>query len=163
MAHHIVTYRLAKEWVAHCQVFKVPVLDVQALAAQGRVLEAYRLLQERLTEKDKCAIRSARPQGAPFAVEILATSGRGVEPLTALQIWASGAPVQSIANDVPTPGRASLAGVGQRRVQRLFVVASNLRSRSFKSFKVDVVIVERVAVSEQVFVRTARRGRKSNA
>lgn len=162
MAHRIVTYRLAEEWATHCQAFKVLVLDVQALAAQGKVLEAYRLLQERLTEKDKCAIRSARPQGAPFAVEILATSGPGVEPLKAQQIGASDALARSRASDAPTPAGASFRRVGQRRGRLVFVVVSNRGSWPFGSFKVDVAIVQRVAVSEQVFVRTSAGGGASN-
>lgn len=162
MAHRIFTYRLAEEWATHCRAFKVPVLDVQALAAQGKVLEAYRLLQERLTEKDKCATRSARPQGAPFVVEILATSGQGAEPQKAPQIWASGELSQSKANDAPTAAGASFAHVGQRRGRLVFVVVSNRRSLPLKSFKVGVAIVQRVAVSEQVFVRTSAGGGASN-
>ena len=71
-------YSLSHEWLAYCKALTVQVSDVQALAGLGAVVEAYRLLRERLAGTGTGATGAARPQGAPFAaVAPAATSGQG--------------------------------------------------------------------------------------
>ena len=104
-------YRLSDSWLAYCQALTVPVADVQELAAQGSVVEAYRRLSERLAGTGTGANHAERPQAAPFVrVAPVATSGQAVGLQTATLLAAVAASSQSAASGVPIAGLAGAAG-----------------------------------------------------
>ena len=157
-------YSLSDAWHAYCQALTVLVSDVQELAAQGAVVEAYLRLSERLTGTSIDASRFVRPATAPFVrVAPGATSGQGAAPLTTALAGASDAPAQSAASGVPTVGLAGAAGglalrgqsVSASKTVRRFrplVRSRLLLARSFKA----------PSVSMQIFVLNRVLGGTSN-
>ena len=147
-------YSLSNAWLAYCQALKVQVSDVLELAAQGSVVEAYRLLQERLAGTGTGAIGVARPQGAPFAPAFpVATSGQDAGPQPAMQDAATGVPAPSAPNGVPTAGFAAAAGAAVLRGQS--VSASKTVRRFRPLVRSQMLMVRSLSaphVSMQVFV-----------
>ena len=75
-----VLYRLSDAWQGYCQALKVQVSDVEVLAAQGEILEAFPLLSKRLAGIDRRATAVVRPASAPFVRLVpVATSGPSAE------------------------------------------------------------------------------------
>ena len=145
-----IAFGLQPQWLAYCARLKAEVSDVEALAGQGRILEAYRLLQERLAGTDTGATGLLRPAVAPF---VLLATPAVIGLAAALQTAASGVaaagPALLTASAVPTNGFAAFAYAAQQRGLPVFVAVSSQPSLSSK-FR--AAIVKRRAVSKQVFV-----------
>lgn len=107
----IVLYRLSDAWQSYCQAIKVQISDVEVLAAQGEILEAFPLLSKRLAGIDRRATAVVRPASAPFVRLVpVATSGPSAELSPATQDAAAALSSQSTVNGVPTAGLARAAG-----------------------------------------------------
>lgn len=105
-----VRYRLSGAWITYCQALKVQVSDVEELAAQGEILEAFPLLSIRLAGTGTGATAAARPASAPFVrVAPVATSGLTAGLLPAMQGGEAALPFQSAASDAPTTGLEAVA------------------------------------------------------
>ena len=154
-------YGLTAPWLAHCEALKVAVSDVQALAGQRQILEAYLLLQERLAGTGTGATRLWFPAGAPFArLAAAETSDPAAGPLPALQGAAAGEPALSVPSDAPTVGAAGVASALAQRGRPALVV---VKCRPLVVSLVGAAIVQRQAFSKQVFVWKAYAGGASNA
>ena len=160
-----VLYSLSHEWLAYCQALTVQVSDVQELAAQGSVVEAFRHLSERLAGIDRRATAAVRPAGAPFVLVVpVATSGPSAELSPAMRGAAAAAPAQSAPSDVPT---AALAGAAGAAEQRALPVSPAGKSRGFRALVrsrfVLVPSVDAPRISMRIFVLKQVSGGSSNA
>lgn len=149
-----VLYSLSDAWLAYCQALKVQVSDVQALAAQGGILEAFPLLSERLAGIDIHATAPLRPASAPFVrVAPVATSGSSAERLPVTLDEAAALSSLLAASGVPTADLAKAAGGLALRGQSVSVSRTGRRFRPLvrsrlllaRSFKAP-------SVSMQIFV-----------
>ena len=160
-----VLYRLSDAWQDYCQALKVQVSDVEALAAQGEILEAFPLLSKRLAGIDRRATAVVRPASAPFVRLVpVATSGPSAELSPAMRGAAAAAPAQSAPSDVPT---AALAGAAGAVALRALPVSQAGKSRRFRALVrsrfVLVPSVDAPRISMRIFVLKQVSGGSSNA
>lgn len=158
-------YSLSNAWLAYCQALTVQVSDVQELAAQGSVVEAYRRLSERLAGTGTGASRAVRPQAAPFArVAPVARSGQAVGRQTAGLLAAVAASSQSAASGVPTAGLAGAAGAVALRALPVSQAGKSRRFRPLvRSRLLLVPSVDAPRISIRIFVLKTVQGGSSNA
>lgn len=129
--------RLTAAWRAFCWSVKVPVGHVEALAAQGEILGAFHLLQQRLAAAGIDATALGRPSGPPFVLrEHAATSDSAFAPLIAGLGAAADVPSRPAASGAPTAGFAAAAGALARRDRQVFVVTKYQRFRPLVPSKV---------------------------
>lgn len=158
-------YSLSHEWLAYCKALTVQVLDVQELAAQGSVVEAYRRLSERLAGTGTGASHAARPQAEPFVrVAPVATSGQAVGQQTAKLLAAVAASSQSAASGAPTAGLEGAAGAAALRALPVSQVRKSRRFRPLiRSRLLLVPSFNAPRISIQIFVLKPVWGGPSNA
>lgn len=158
-------YRLSDSWLAYCQALTVPVADVQELAAQGSVVEAFRHLSEHLAGKGTGAIGAQRPLTPPFVPA--AQVGASVPAAELSPATPSGA----IAS--PSPLTASGAPIADFEaavvayVLRALPLSQAGKSRRFRPLvRSRLLLVPSVGVprtSMQIFVLNQALGGTSNA
>ena len=158
-------YSLSHEWLAYCQALTVQVSDVQELAAQGSVVEAFRHLSEHLAGIDRRATPAVRPASAPFVlVAPVATSGPSAEPSPATLGAAAALSSQSVASGVPTAALAGAAGAAARRALPVSPAGKSRRFRALvRSRLVLVPSVDAPRISKRIFVLKTVLGGSSNA
>lgn len=159
-----VLYRLSDAWQGYCQALKVQVSDVEVLAAQGEILEAFPLLSKRLTGIDRRATAAVRPASAPFVrLEPVATSGPSAELSPATQGEAAALSSQSTASGVPTAGLARAAGGLALRGQSVSASKTGRRFRPLVRSRFSLVSSVRASrISMQFFVLNHVLGGASN-
>ncbi|EED67939.1 hypothetical protein CtesDRAFT_PD2885 [Comamonas testosteroni KF-1] len=160
----LVLYRLSDTWQDYCQALKVQVSDVEALAAQGEILEAFPLLSKRLAGIDRRATAAVRPASAPFVrLEPVATSGPSAELSPATQGAGAALSSQSTANGVPIAGLARAAGGLALHGQSVSASKTGRRFRPLVRSRFSLVSSVRASrISMQFFVLNHVLGGASN-
>lgn len=132
-----VLYRLSDVWQSYCQALNLEVSGVEALAAQGSVVEAHHRLRRLIAGTDTGASQTTQPLTAPFvSVPQPWQFGQGGAQHHAQRGAAAGAPARSAASGVPTAGLAAAAGALARRGRQVFVVTKYQRFRPLVPSKV---------------------------
>ena len=160
----LVLYRLSDAWQGYCQALKVQVSDVEVLAAQGEILEAFPLLSKRLAGIDRRATAAVRPASAPFVrLAPVATSGPSAELSPATQGAAAALSFPSTASGVPTAGLVGAAGGLALRGQSVSASKTGRRFRPLVRSRFSLVSsVLASRISMQFFVLNSVLGGASN-
>ena len=157
-------YCLSEAWSARCQALSLNVSDVEALAAQGSVVEAHRHLLRLIAGTGIGASQTTHLWTAPFVCGPRPLpSGQGAGLCQERPGAAADAPTRSAPNDVPTAGLAAAAGVA---VQRGQLVSPAGKFRRFRPLVRPRLLMARSVsvprISMQVFVWNAAAGGASN-